>query len=129
MMLTITPLYAGLLTLVFLVLSGLVIRQRTALEKVTGTRDETDLNKSMRVQANFVEYVPLGLLLMICAELLGAPAAAIHAMGATLLIGRICHGIGMSRSPQVIALRAVGFLLTFVMLALSAIAVIGHAVF
>ncbi|MEH6829925.1 MAG: MAPEG family protein [Sulfitobacter sp.] len=129
MMLSITPLYAGLLTLVFLALSVAVIMQRVAVEKADDGADETALNKSMRVQANFVEYVPLGVILMLCAELQGAPSLAIHAMGATLLIGRICHGIGMSRTPQVSALRGGGFLLTALMLVLSALAVLGHALF
>lgn len=128
-MLSITPLYAGLLALVFVALSVAVVRQRFALDKAGNGADETALNKSMRVQANFVEYVPLAVILMICAELQGAPALAIHAMGATLLIGRICHGIGMSQTPQITALRAGGFLLTAAMLVLSALAVLGHALF
>ncbi len=129
MMLSITPLYAGLLTLVFLALSVAVIKQRVVVDKAGDGSDETELNKSMRVQANFVEYVPLGVILMLCAELQGAPALAVHAMGASLLIGRICHGIGMSRTPQVPALRGGGFLLTAIMLILSASAVLGHALF
>lgn len=129
MILSITPLYAGLLALVFAVLSVLVVLQRVALDKAPDGADEADLNKSMRVQANFVEYVPLALVLMLCAELQGAPGIAVHAMGATLLFARICHAVGMGRTPQVTILRAAGFLLTFVMLVLSALAVLGHALF
>ena len=129
MMLSITPLYAGLLTLVFLALSVAVIKQRVAVDKAGDGTDETALNRSIRVQANFVEHVPLGVILMLCAELQGAPALAIHAMGATLLAARVCHGIGMSRTPQITALRAAGFLLTALMLVLSALAVLGHALF
>jgi uncharacterized membrane protein YecN with MAPEG domain len=129
MILSITPLYAGLLALVFVVLSVLVVRQRIALEKAADKSDETALLKSMRVQANFVEYVPLALVLMLCAELQSAPAIAVHAMGVALLVGRVCHGIGMSATPQISVLRATGFLLTFAMLILSALAVIGHVLF
>ena len=128
-MLSITPLYAGLLTLVFLVPSAMVIKLHVAADKATGDVDETDLNKSMRVQANFVEYVPMGLVLMLCAELQGAPAAVVHAMGASLLVGRVCHAIGMSRSPQIFQLRGIGIMLTFLMLILSAFSVLGHALF
>ena len=128
-MLSITPLYAGLLTLVFLVPSAMVIKLHVAADKATGDVDETDLNKSMRVQANFVEYVPMGLVLMLCAELRGAPAAVVHAMGASLLVGRVCHAIGMSRSPQIFQLRGIGIMLTFLMLILSAFSVLGHALF
>ena len=129
MMLTITPLYAGLLVLVYIALSALVVRQRVLVEMATGDADETNLNRSIRVHGNFVEYVPLGLILMLCAELQSAPAVAVHAMGLTLLIARVAHAVGMSRTPQVRLLRGGGFLLTTLMLILSALAVIAHAIF
>jgi len=129
MMLTITPLYAGLLVLVYIALSALVVRQCVLVEMATGDADETNLNRSIRVHGNFVEYVPLGLILMLCAELQSAPAVAVHAMGLTLLIARVAHAVGMSRTPQVRLLRGGGFLLTTLMLILSALAVIAHAIF
>jgi uncharacterized membrane protein YecN with MAPEG domain len=129
MMLTITPLYAGLLVLVYIALSALVVRQRVLVEMATGDADETNLNRSIRVHGNFVEYVPLGLILMLCAELQSAPAVAVHVMGLTLLIARVAHAVGMARIPQVRLLRGGGFLLTTLMLILSALAVIAHAIF
>ena len=124
----ITPIYAGLLTLVFLALSIMVIRQRFAVRTSVGDAGDKGMIKRMRTQANFAEYVPLGLILMLCAELQSAPAMAVHAMGASLLIGRICHAIGMSRTPQIFLLRQIGILLTFAMLTLTALGLIGHAV-
>lgn len=128
MALSITPLYVALLTLVFLALSVLVIRERFSVRTSVGDGGHKTLTRRMRVQGNFAEYVPLGLLLMLCVELQGAPAVAVHAMGATLLVGRLCHAIGMSLTPQVFILRQVGILLTFLMLTVSAITVIGHAI-
>jgi|Cruoilmetagenom7_1024161.scaffolds.fasta_scaffold00110_61 uncharacterized membrane protein YecN with MAPEG domain len=124
----ITPIYAGLLTLVFLALSIMVIRQRFAVRTSVGDAGDKGMIKRMRTQANFAEYVPLGLILMLCAELQSAPAMAVHAMGASLLIGRICHAIGMSRTPQIFLLRQIGILLTFAMLTFTALGLIGHAV-
>ena len=43
-MLTITPLYAGLLVLIYVALSALVVRQRFRVEMATGEKDETQLN-------------------------------------------------------------------------------------
>ena len=123
----ITPIYAGLLTLVFLALSIMVIRQRFAVRTSVGDAGDKGMIKRMRTQANFAEYVPLGLILMLCAELQSAPAMAVHAMGASLLIGRICHAIGMSRTPQIFLLRQIGILLTFAMLTFTALGLIGHA--
>jgi uncharacterized membrane protein YecN with MAPEG domain len=128
MALSITPIYVALLTLVFLALSVLVIRERYSVRTSVGDGGHKTLTRRMRVQGNFAEYVPLGLLLMLCVELQGAPAVAVHAMGATLLVGRLCHAIGMSFTPQLFILRQVGILLTFLMLAVSAITVIGHAI-
>jgi uncharacterized membrane protein YecN with MAPEG domain len=125
----ITSLYAALLTFVFLALSVRVILFRVNKIGPSGPEGEIALNKSMRVQANFVEYAPLGLVLMLCAELQSAPALAIHAMGVTLLAGRVLHAIGMTRTPQVFSLRSLGILLTLLMLSLSAIALFGHALF
>ncbi len=128
MSLSITPLYVGLLTLVFIVLSILVIKERFKVRTSVGDGGHKDLTRRMRVQANFAEYVPLALLLMLCAELQGAPASAIHAMGVTLLIARLCHAIGMSLTPQYFPLRQAGLLLTFLMLAVSAVTLIGHSI-
>jgi uncharacterized membrane protein YecN with MAPEG domain len=127
MTVAITSFYAALLTFVFLTLSILVILHRLSKIGPSGPEGEIALNKSMRVQANFVEYVPLGLILMLCAELQGAPALAVHAMGATLLLGRVLHAIGMARTPQIFSLRSAGILLTLLMLTASAVALFGHA--
>ncbi|MEP3440639.1 MAG: MAPEG family protein [Sulfitobacter sp.] len=127
MMLSITPIYAGVMALILITLSALVVRQRVIAHKAGDLADEVALNKSMRVQANFIEYVPLALILMLCAELQGAPAAAVHAMGVTLVVARLAHAVGMSRTPQVSLLRGAGFLLTSALLVFSALAVIGHA--
>jgi len=127
MMLSITPLYAGVMALILIMLSALVVRQRVITHKAGDLADETELNKSMRVQANFVEYVPLALILMLCAELQGASSPFLHAMGLTLMIARLAHAIGMLRTPQISALRGGGFLLTFLMMTLCAITVIGAA--
>ncbi|KEJ89337.1 eicosanoid and glutathione metabolism membrane protein [Sulfitobacter donghicola DSW-25 = KCTC 12864 = JCM 14565] len=129
MPLAITPLYAGLLALIFIVLSVLVIRERFAVKSSVGDGGDQGLIKRMRIHANFAEYAPLGLILMLCAELQGAPAVAVHAMGASLLLGRFLHAVGMSRTPQIIALRQAGILLTFAMLTLSALTLIGHSIF
>ncbi|MEH6740344.1 MAG: MAPEG family protein [Sulfitobacter sp.] len=128
MALSITSLYAGLLTLVFIALCVLVIRERFRVRTSVGDGGHKDLTRRMRVQANFAEYVPLALLLMLCTELQGAPAVAIHAMGATLLVGRLCHAVGMSLSPQVFPLRQAGMVLTFLMMAVSAVTIIGHVI-
>ncbi|HSG57481.1 MAG TPA: MAPEG family protein [Paracoccaceae bacterium] len=128
-MLTIAPLYAGLIALVFLWLSARVIRRRLEAHVSVGDADDRDLKKRMRVQANCAEYAPLALILLAMAEMQGAPGWVVHLLGAMLLAGRLAHGIGMGRTPQIPLLRTVGVVLTFTMMAATALANIGHALF
>jgi uncharacterized membrane protein YecN with MAPEG domain len=44
-----------------------------------------------------------------------------------LLLGRLLHGAGFGRTPEIMPMRSAGMVLTFAMLILSALANIGHA--
>ena len=122
-----TPIYAALLTLVFLALSWRIIAYRRANRLSLGDSGDKSLLKRMRAQANFVEYVPLALLLMVLIELRGAPPVAVHALGLALLVGRILHALGFAATPQKLILRQIGTLLTLLVLALGALGLLGHA--
>jgi uncharacterized membrane protein YecN with MAPEG domain len=81
----------------------------------------------MRAQANFAEYAPIGLLLMLMAELLAAPAVALHVLGLTLLAGRVAHAIGLSSNPQRLILRQIGMVLTLTMIGVTSLGLLAHA--
>ena len=51
----------------------------------------------MRVHGNFIEYVPLGLLLLLVLELNGAAPLLLNALGGSLLVARVLHAFGLSR--------------------------------
>ena len=127
MSLTVTPLYGGIIGLLLVILSFRVIFRRRAAGVSIGEGDDKDLRKRIRVHANCTEYAPIGLLLLAMAELQGAPIWVVHALGLMLIGGRISHAYGLGSTPQVIPLRKIGMLLTFLMLALTALANIGHA--
>ena len=78
MTLTITPIYAALIVLLFLGLSWRVILYRRANRLSLGDTGDKNLLKRMRAQANCAEYAPLALLLMVMSELMGSPAVALH---------------------------------------------------
>ena len=124
---TITPLYAGLLALFYVGLSGWVIRVRVRQKVLSGDNGDPVMINAMRTHANFAEYVPLALILIVLAEAQGAPAAALHALGAALLLARIMHAVGLGRQPHIPALRGGGAALTFLVLLLAGAANIGHA--
>ncbi len=120
-LLTITALYASLLALVFLILSFNIIRLRFKLKVGVGDGGERMLTKAIRVHGNFSEYIPLALILLASYELSGANTVWLHILGATLLVGRILHAIGLSQSIGSSVPRFVGMISTFVVLLVLAI--------
>jgi uncharacterized membrane protein YecN with MAPEG domain len=54
-------------------------------------------------------------------ELGNAPAPLVHAVGLCLLLGRVMHALGVSRSPEQLPIRVVGMALTFSALGVGAI--------
>ena len=122
-----TALYAGLLALVYVILSGWVICVRVTQKVLAGDKGDPVMANAMRVHANFAEYVPLALILLLLAEMQGAPALALHALGAVLLLARIMHALGMATLPHKPPLRGGGAALTFAVLLIGGAANIAHA--
>lgn len=94
-MIHITLLYAGLLGLLFLLLSFWVVKRRAQFKVMIGEGEAPELLAAIRTHGNFAEYVPLILLLMALCELAGAGALWLHLGGGMLLAGRMLHAIGM----------------------------------
>ena len=116
-----TALYAGLLAPLFVLLSVRVIALRYSGQVALGDGGNALLARRVRVQANFAEYVPLGLILLGLSDSLGAPALLLHALGLALLVGRLSHAWGMSQPREVLPFRATGMALTFSMLLVGAV--------
>ncbi|MEL7212387.1 MAG: MAPEG family protein [Pseudomonadota bacterium] len=123
-MLALTGLYAGLIALVFLVLSFRVILYRRGHRIGLGDAGDKSLLKRMRAQANCAEYAPIGLILLALIEAQDAPRIVVHALGMTLLLGRVLHAYGFSASPPVMNLRVLGMLLTTAMIGVAALMLI-----
>ncbi len=117
----ITALYAGPLALLLLVLSARVITYRRANKLGLGDHGDKSLLKRMRAQANCAEYVPIGVMMMLLVELQDAPSLLVHAIGLSLLAGRLMHGFGFSASPPRMNLPVWGMMLTLISIAVAAI--------
>ena len=128
-MLTITPIYAGLIALFFIYLSMRVISVRRSDRISLGDGDRSDMAYRIRAHANLAEYAPLALILLALAELQGAPIWVVHLLGIILLVGRLLHAWGLIQIPQNLRARVWGMMLTLIMIAFTAIANIGHALF
>ena len=116
----VTPLYAGLLALWFLVLSWRVIQHRRGGIYLGDGGDQT-LLRVIRGHANFAEYVPLALLLMGMLELSHFSIYVLHALGIVLLVARLLHGYALSFTSHFMFGRLWGASLTFVVLAIEAL--------
>jgi uncharacterized membrane protein YecN with MAPEG domain len=64
----------------------------------------------------------MGLILLLLLELGGLHPILLGLLGASLLGGRVVHALAISREPETLGLRRIGMLLTFGMIALSALA-------
>ncbi len=101
-MMHITLIYAGLLGLLFLLLSFWVVKRRAQFRVMIGEGEAPEMLAAIRAHGNFAEYVPLTLLLMALCELAGVGSLWLHLGGVLLLAGRILHAIGIQipRAPN-----------------------------
>lgn len=91
----ITSIYASLSALLIVRLSLSVIKLRRENRVSVGDGGNEALQLAIRAHSNAVEYIPMALMLLLMLELNGAPKMLIHILGATLLIGRILHAMGL----------------------------------
>jgi uncharacterized membrane protein YecN with MAPEG domain len=115
----VTPLYAGLFALWYLVLSVRVV-QRRGHGISLGDGGDAPLLRRIRGHGNFSEYVPFILLMMALLETSRFSIYVLHGLGATLLIARLLHGVALSFSEKWQFGRFWGTLLTFIVLLVAA---------
>lgn len=112
-MLLITSIIASFLTLIFIRLSFTVIGLRRKNKVGLGSGGYEDLERAIRAQGNFAEYVPFGVILIACLELNGAPWWLVVVPGITLIIGRMIHAKGINEPPPNFSKRILGMKFTF----------------
>ncbi len=128
-MLLITSIIAAALTLIFIKLSFAVISLRRKNKVGLGSGGHEDLERAIRTQGNFAEYVPLGLVLIACLELNGAPWWLVAIPGIALIIGRLIHAKGMNTPPPDFSKRVLGMKFTFLTLIALAALNLGWSLF
>jgi hypothetical protein len=124
--LPVTAFYAGLLALYFVWLATRVIRVRQVQGVALGTANRL-VERAARAHGNFAEYVPFALVLLALCEANGLPAWAVHALGTALVAGRIAHASGIAREPEDLRWRVAGMALTFTMMGVAALVLLGLA--
>ena len=109
----VTALYAGILGLMYIAMSVFVIMGRFKYRVSIGDGGDQNLERRIRLHANFIEYVPLALVIFVLAEIEGVSEMLLHVAGGTLVLGRILHAAGMLIRKHAGILRPTGMTLTF----------------
>lgn len=118
---SVVAIYAGILGLWLVVLSVRVIAMRRQGSTSLGDGGDEMLQRRIRAQGNFAEYVPLGLILLFVLESAQQPALVLHSLGAMLVAGRLLHGWAFSFTANNSFGRFWGTLLTFTMIGVASI--------
>ncbi|MDH3336294.1 MAG: MAPEG family protein [Gammaproteobacteria bacterium] len=97
MQIPITAFYAGVLAIFALYLSFRAgsFRGKAGVSVLFGDPPNMELAERVRVHQNFLEYVPMILILMGAIELNGGSTTFLHGIGIALIISRIAHAIGL----------------------------------
>ena len=120
-MIPVTALYTGLHGLLAVVLANFVLYVRLRPGKVPEWQPEA----ALRVQANFIENVPVALLLLLVLEIQGTSAAILHGFGTSLFVLRLLHAWGLGTNEGANYPRLIGAQGTFVVIAAMSIGCIG----
>ncbi|TYO89519.1 MAPEG family protein [Oceanicella actignis] len=120
-------LYAGLNGLILAWMVIAIVRLRVRLGVYFGDGGHAILARAMRGQANFIEFTPMCLILLLMMAMLGAPLWVLHLFGATLTLGRLLHAMHFMAADAPAWQRSVGATLSLAVLVLGALGVAGHA--
>lgn len=116
--------YVALLGLLFLVLSVRVTNTRRSARIALGEQNNDELQRRVRAQANFIEYVPLCIILIWLMGQTGAPMLLVHVLSALLVVGRVLHAYSIlihePRHGRYHA-RVAGMVCTFTVLGIASV--------
>lgn len=111
-----TLLTAGILALVYFVLSFRVVQVRRSEGILFGDAGHQPLLSRMRAHANFAEYVPLLLILLGLVEYITGRSPLLTGLAALVVAARVLHAIGMA-IPRANLWRVLGTVGTWAALA------------
>jgi uncharacterized membrane protein YecN with MAPEG domain len=109
----ITGIYVALGTLLVLILAARVSLGRHGSRVGIGDGGDHELIKRIRAHANALENLPLALLLLLMLELNQTQPLWLHVFGCVLMVGRVLHAIGLSRTSGTSFGRMAGMALTW----------------
>ena len=122
-----TAIFAALLALELIALSGWIVMGRLNKNALFGDANDGEFAKRIRCQANFAEYVPFAVLLIALFEARGGSHGLVITLLVVLLVARLINPVGMfapANSPQQFGCRGGGAIGTFVVIIVAALALL-----
>jgi uncharacterized membrane protein YecN with MAPEG domain len=123
----IVPFYAAILGFIFIFLSARVIAARRHFRVTVGFGGHHVLERRIRVQGNFSEYVPITIIQLTFMELYGGDRWLIHALCIALILGRCLHAYCVGRTNEDIRHRRAAMIMTFGTLFIAATSVVVYS--
>ena len=127
----VTAAAAAVLGLILAALSAWVMAGRLSMGVLHGDGGRAALNRRTRAHANFIEYVPLILLLAALLESGGGSRTRIEILLAVLVVARLMHPFGMLAPPnsaQQYVFRGGAALATMVVLVVTAVTLLVRSI-
>jgi uncharacterized protein len=125
---TIVPVYAAIFAIMLVGLSLRVANTRREVRVALGDGGKAILQRRIRAQGNFTEYVPTALILFLFIEWQGWPRWLVNALCLVLLAARAIHAYGVSQEPEDVRLRATGMATTAGILVIAALLLLYNAI-
>jgi uncharacterized protein len=126
-MLPIAAIYAALLAIVGVVLGERVGLFRLKTKVSLGDGGDGEMIVRNRQHMNFVENVPMALILIALVEMNDGSAGWVHGLGGVLLAARIIHPFGLSAEKLMQPARLIGAGLTILVILTAAGKLLWHA--
>lgn len=129
----IVSIYAAALTLLFIFLTMRTIKIRMKYSTILGDGGHHELQRAIRAHANFVEYAPFSLLLILLLELQTANLYLLHGLGIALFLGRALHAYSLLKAESyengnivigTIKFRQIAMFLSFWVMGIAALALL-----
>ncbi len=121
----VTGLYAVVLGLMMIVLQILAIAARAKHEVLFGDAGQMRIILPIRRHGNFVEHVPMALILMVLAEAQRLPEPWLHGAGLLLVASRAIHPFGLAETKEAVPLRVAGTVGTWIATLIPIAALVG----
>lgn len=120
----ITGIYAGAIGLMLVFLIARIAARRRKYQVGIGDGGIPDLAQAIRVHGNFVETVPLMILLLGIMEFNLVPPIFLHLYGAGIILSRLLHANGLNHTPLLSFGRKYGTILTLLLLLIGSLTTI-----